>query len=168
MSKHPTVITLVLDPPTSLQRTASLVARRGTIAHLMTFAYFTKAELGDAIATAQKALDALEAHPPTITQAHPAIAPDPQEVVSDMLAVPLKKGVKHIPSHLLGEAVDETTLAVAGRLLDSGVWDGKSELLLADSAVALKTVQGFSDKELSALFTLTDFTQKGTTHETHL
>ena len=52
---------------------------------------------------------------------------------------------------------------IAGRLIDSGLWDGESAIRFDDVYATAKKIKGLTDKELNALYKLADFVQSGDT-----
>ena len=53
---------------------------------------------------------------------------------------------------------------IAGKLVNGGLWDGKTPIRFDDVSRAHKKISGLSDKELS-LFTLEDFAQRAPVSE---
>lgn len=129
-----TVIALTL-PETGSEGT--LLIQRGDLAHMSQFAHTSETNFDALIQQAVTALAVVESEPPVIPdpprcKTTPKVAP-PSEPPEPVFQVPtrMKKGRKTttIPTRCLdivdGEAAQEAALKVAGRLLDSGLWDGK-------------------------------------------
>jgi len=165
----PTIITLTL-PETGSEGT--LLVQRGDLAHLSQFAYSPETDFTAVIQQALTALAVVESDPPVIpetpqrkTAPSPAASPEPPEPV---IHVPTKskKGTTAILARLLqftGGETDETAqelvLKVAGRLLDSQLWDGKTPIGIDDAPAVLRRLDGLTDKELKVLFRLEQFVQ---------
>ena len=165
----PTIITLTL-PETGSEGT--LLIQRGDLAHMSQFAWSPETDFTAVIQQAMAALAVVESDPPVIPDApqhkaapQPATSPEPPEPV---VQVPTKskKGTAAIPARLLqitGGETDETAqeqvLKVAGRLLDSEQWDGKTQIGIDDAPAVLRRLDGLTDKELKVLFRLEQFAQ---------
>lgn len=165
----PTIITLTLPEAGS---EGTLLIQRGDLAHLSQFTYTTDTDFNAVIQQAVAALAVVESDPPVIPDAPPrktapppAASPEPPEPV---IQVPTKskKGTTAIPARLLqitGGEMDETAqeqaLKVAGRLLDSALWDGKTPIGIDDAPAVLRRLDGLTDKELKVLFRLEQFVQ---------
>lgn len=165
----PTIITLTL-PETGSEST--LLIQRGDLAHISQFAYTTDTDFNAVIQQALTALAVVESDPPVIPDTpqrkaapSPTASPEPPEPV---IRVPTKskKGTIAIPARLLqitggetDEAVQQQALKVAGRLLDSELWDGKTPIGIDDAPAVLRRLDGLTDKELKVLFRLEQFVQ---------
>jgi hypothetical protein len=163
------IITLTL-PKTGSEGT--LLVQRGDLAHLSQFAYSPETDFTAVIQQALTALAVVENDPPVNPDAPqrktaplPAASPEPPE---PEIQVPTKskKGTTAIPARLLqitggetDEAAQEQALKVAGRLLDSGLWDGKTPIGIDDAPAVLRRLDGLTDKELKVLFRLEQFVQ---------
>jgi hypothetical protein len=168
-NKLSTIVTLTLPEP---DNEGTLLIQRGDLAHLSQFTYTTDTDFTALIQQALAALAVVESDPPVIpdtlqrkTAPSPAASPEPSEPV---IQVPTKskKGTTAIPIHLLqitGGKADETAqeqaLKVAGRLLDSQLWDGKTPIGIDDAPSVLRRLDGLTDKELKVLFKLEQFVQ---------
>lgn len=171
LQKPPTVVTLTLPESDSDSRDGTLLIQRGDLAHLNRFTYTRIADLTEIIAEALIALSAVEADPPTITEAPAAPpvsaskpVPPPAEPTID---IPLKKGKKAVKiSHLkiIGGEADAAAyrqaVLIAGRLIDGKLWDGDSPIRINDVYATMKKMKHLTDKELG-LFTLEHFVQVG-------
>lgn len=160
-----TVITLTLPYTPSLSKSGTLLIQRGDLAKLCQFHYTNTGDIASAIHDAQQALAALEAAPPEMPEAKPArrleVTPDDEPTVD----IPLKKGTRAVKiSHLKivsGEtdaAAYRQAVLIAGRLIDGGLWDGATPILLDDVYAIAKRLKHLTDRDLS-LFTLEDFVQ---------
>ncbi|MCD4687122.1 MAG: hypothetical protein K8S97_14435 [Anaerolineae bacterium] len=167
----PTVITLTL--PDSVGEGALLI-QHGDLAHMSQFAYTPDMDFTSVIQQAVAALAVVESDPPVIpdeparkTTTESAPPPEPPE---PMLQIPTKKkkkkGTTAIPARCLqitgsetDVAVQEQALKVAGRLLDSELWDGKTPIGVNDASAVLRRLDGLTDKELNVLFKLEQFVQ---------
>ncbi len=164
----PTIITLTL-PETGSEST--LLIQRDDLAHLSQFAYSPETDFTAVIQQAVAALTVVESDPPAIpetpqhkTATPPAASSEPPEPV---IQVPTKskKGTTAIPARLLQITGDETdeaaqqALKVAGRLLNSELWDGKVPIGIDDAPAVLRRLDGLTDKELKVLFRLEQFVQ---------
>lgn len=165
----PTIITLTL-PGTGSEGT--LLIQRGDLAHLSQFSYTTDTDFNAVIQQVLAALAVVESDPPIIpetpqlkTAPSPAASPEPPESV---IQVPTKskKGTTAIPARCLqitggetDEAAQQQALKVAGRLLDSELWDGKTPIGVDDAPAVLRRLDGLTDKELKVLFRLDQFVQ---------
>ena len=165
----PTIITRTL-PETGSEGT--LLIQRGDLANLSQFAYSPETDFTTVIQQALAALAVVENDPPVIpdvpprkTAPPPAASPEPPEPV---VQVPTKskKGTTAIPVRFLqitgGEAdqtAQEQALKVAGRLLDSELWDGKTPIGIDAAPAVLRRLDGLTDKELKVLFRLEQFVQ---------
>jgi hypothetical protein len=160
----PTIITLTL--PTDSSQGAMLI-QRGTLAQLRPFTYLDMENVAEALTTALHDLEALSANPPVITETPPPIAPKPAQPAKPsepMLSVTVGKKTVDIPARYLQVAhADQQpqALLIAGKLLESKLWDGSSPIFIADAIKTLKQIQHLDAKTLT-LFTLTDFVQPGT------
>ncbi|MCA0454876.1 MAG: hypothetical protein LCI00_12960 [Chloroflexi bacterium] len=181
----PTIITLTLPTPSEggipLERaTATLLIKRGDLAHIRQFTYIVMEDMTTAIKEAYLALAAVEAEPPVIPEA-PKTAPksepkakskaEPKPIVEEepTIDIPLKKGTLAVKiSHLkiIGGETDAAAyrqaVLIAGKLIDGKLWDGTSPIRIDDVYVTLKKMKHLSEREMS-LFTLEDFVQIGGT-----
>lgn len=165
----PTIVTLTL-PETGSEST--LLIQRGDLAHISQFAWSPETDFTAVIQQALAALAVVESDPPAIpetpqlkTAPPPAASPEPPE---PMIQVPTKskKGTTAIPARLLqiiggeaDEAAQQQAFRVAGRLLDSELWDGKTLIGIDDAPAVLRRLDGLTDKELKVLFRLEQFVQ---------
>lgn len=162
----PMIFTLTL-PETGSEGT--LLIQRGDLAHISQFAWSPETDFTAVIQQAMTALAVVESDPPVIpdtpqpkTVPSPAASPEPPEPV---IQVPTKskKGTTAIPARLLqitGNETDEAAqqaFKVAGRLLDSELWDGKMPIGIDDAPAVLRRLDGLTDKELKVLFRLEQF-----------
>lgn len=178
----PTIITLTLPTPegggiASERATATLLIQRGELAHLRQFHYHgILSDLFDAIREAHEALGQIEDNPPVIPdlpeeqpKSKPKKAKVTQNPQSQMdeeptIDIPLKKGTKAVKLSYLKIVGGETDAAayrqatmLAGRLIDGKLWDGETAIRFEDVYAVAKKMKGLTDKELSALFKLSDF-----------
>lgn len=165
----PTIITLTL-PDTGSE--GMLLIQRGDLAHLSQFAYTTNTDFNAVIQQAMAALAVVESDPPIIpdeplrkTTPKTVSPPEPSEPMLD-IPTKTKKGTTAIPARCLQITDDETdetaqeqALKVAGRLLDSELWDGKTPIGINDAPAVLRRLDGLTDKELKVLFRLEQFVQ---------
>ena len=184
----PTVITLTLPTPEGggiapERATATLLIQRGDLAHVKQFHYNGYLpDVMEAIREATGALGVLADNPPVV--------PDPpaEKVASKTkkgkkakvqglsadeeptIDVPLKNGTRAVKiGHIkiVGGESDamayRQAITIAGRLIDSGLWDGDSQIRFDDVYQTAKKIKGLSDKEISSLFTLDEFVQTDTT-----
>lgn len=165
-----TIITLTLPEPDS---EGTLLIQRGDLAHMSQFAHTSETDFTAVIQQAVAALTVVESDPPVIPDPPPrktaTKAAPPAEPPEPMLQVPTKKkkkqGTTAIPVRCLqvigeaDEAAQEQALKVAGRLLDSELWDGKVVIGIDDPAAVLRRLDGLTDKELKVLFKLEQFVQ---------
>ncbi len=165
----PLVITLTLLEPGDQ---STLLIQRGDLAYLSQLAYTTDTDFNAVIQQAMAALAVVENDPPIIpdeplrkTTLKTVLPPEPSEPV---VQVPTKskKGTTAIPARLLqiiagetDETAQEQALKVAGRLLDSELWDGKTPIGIDDAPAVLRRLDGLTDKELKVLFRLEQFVQ---------
>lgn len=172
----PTIITLTLPEPDS---EGTLLIQRGELAHMSQFAHTSETDFNAVIQQAVAALTVVEDDPPVIPEAPPrktmSKTVSPPEPSEPMLNIPTKtkKGTTAIPARclqIIGGETDETAqgqaLKVAGRLLDSGLWDGKVVIGIDDSSAVLRRLDGLTDKELKVLFKLEQFVQVNPHDET--
>jgi hypothetical protein len=165
----PTVITLTLPEPDS---EGTLLVQRGDLAHMSQFAHTTETDFNAVIQQAMTALADVESDPPVILEAPPrkttSKTVSPPEPSEPMLNIPTKtkKGTTAIPARCLqiiggetDEAAQEQALKVAGRLLDSELWDGNTPIGIDDAPAVLRRLDGLTDKELKVLFKLEQFVQ---------
>jgi len=170
-ASQPVIITLTLP---ELDHEATLLIQRGDLAHLRQFAYSTEMDFTPLIQQALAALVEVENHPPVIPDEPPrktvTASPLPPQVnpPEPMLQLPTKakKGTRAIPARCLqilsgetDEAAQQQAVKVAGRLLDSGLWDGKTPIGIHDVYTVQLSLDGLTDKELKLLFTLEQFVQ---------
>lgn len=166
----PITITLTIPEPGS---DGSLLAQRGDLAHISQFAHTTATDFTQLIRLAVDALTVVEADPPVVpeppspprqtkTTRQPATPPEPT------LQVPVKgkkKGrlTKTIPARCLqlpeSEADQKLVLKLAGKLLDSGLWDGEIPIRITDTTTLKSKLQGLTLKEINGLFTLDQFVE---------
>jgi hypothetical protein len=164
----PTVITLTLPEPDS---EGTLLIQRGDLARMSQFDHTSETDFTAVIQQAMAALAYVESDPPVIPDPPPrkttAKAAPPSEPPEPMLDIPTKtkKGTTAIPARCLqviGEAdkaAQEQVLKVAGRLLDSELWDGNTPIGINDAPAVLRRLDGLTDKELKVLFKLEQFVQ---------
>jgi len=162
-----TIITLTLP---ELESEGALLVQRGDLAHMSQFPYSTEADFTALIQQALAALAVVESDPPVIpdepvrkTTTRAVAPPEPPEPMLDV-PVKTKKGTTAIPARFVqitGGEADETAqqqaLKVAGRLLDSELWDGKTPIGIDDAPAVLRRLDGLTDKELKVLFRLEQF-----------
>ncbi len=169
---QPVIITLTLPAPND---DGTLLIQRGDLAHLCQFAYTPEMDFTTLIQQALTALVGVENNPPVIPDEPPRKAavtatppPSPAESPEPMIHVPskTKKGTTAVPAHCLrmvggetDEAAQQQAVKVAGRLLDSGLWDGKTPIGIDDVHAVQHRLDGLTDKELKLLFTLEQFVQ---------
>lgn len=166
----PIVFTLTLPDPGG---EGTLLIQRGDLAKLFQFHYTNTGDIASVIHDATDALIALENDPPPVipdtpprkTTSQPAAPPEPPE---PMIQVPTKtkKGTTTVPARCLrivgsdnDEAVQQQALKIAGRLLDSGLWDGQTPIGIDDVYATQLSLDGLTDRELKVLFTLEQFVQ---------
>lgn len=173
----PMIITITL--PATQGEHATLLIQRGDLAHMRQFAYADLDDVAAVLHEASNALVLIESDPPLISEVSPPTPkanvkpdrkPEPQEPTID---IPLRKGSAKIRiSHLKitgGEtdaAAYRQAVLIAGRLIDGGLWDGKTPIQLEDVYTVTKKLKHLSDKELG-LFSLEDFVQVSSTNEDH-
>jgi hypothetical protein len=170
-ASQPVIISLTLP---ELDHEATLLIQRGDLAHLRQFAYSTEMDFTPLIQQALAALVEVENHPPVIPDEPPrktvTASPLPPQAnpPEPMLQLPTKakKGTRAIPARCLqilsgetDEAAQQQAVKVAGRLLDSGLWDGKTPIGIHDVYTVQLSLDGLTDKELKMLFTLEQFVQ---------
>lgn len=169
-SVTPSVIITITLPANEGEK-ATLLIQRGDLAHLRQFAYATLDDVAAVLQDAANSLLLIESDPPLISEVPPPAPkaavkadrkPEPQEPTID---VSLRKGSAAIKISHLKIAGGETDAAayrqavlIAGRLIDGGLWDGKTPIQLTDVYATVKKLKHLSDKELS-LFALEDFVQ---------
>ncbi len=167
---QPVVITLTL--PSAAGCEGALLVQRGDLAHLSQFSYTTDTDFTTLIQQALAALGVVERDPPIVPDEPPrktttrTVAPsDPPE---SMLDIPTrtKKGTTAVPVSCLqivgtetDDAAQSQALKVAGRLLDSGLWDGRTPICIREADTVWRRLDGLTDKELKVLFTLDEFVQ---------
>ncbi|MCA9891450.1 MAG: hypothetical protein KC615_00610 [Anaerolineae bacterium] len=168
----PTVITLTMPDEKHIQRSGTLLIRRGDLAKLCQFHYTNTGDIASAIDDAMQLLTDLEQNPPDTSAAKSAIQPESTAESASVdeeptIDVPLKKGTLAVKiSHIKitgGEsdaaAYRQATL-LAGRLIDGGLWDGKLPIRFEDVHAVAKKMKPLTDKDFS-MFTLEDFVQVG-------
>ena len=165
----PTIITLTLPEP---ENEGALLIQHGDLAHMSQFPYTTEIDFTTLIQQALAALAVVESDPPVIPDEPPrktttrtVAPPEPPEPMLD-IPVKTRKGTTAIQARFVqitgGEAdetVQQQALKVAGRLLDSELWDGKTPIAIDDAPVVLRRLDGLTDKELKVLFRLEQFVQ---------
>lgn len=172
---QPITITLTLPHADTLSKSGTLLIQRGDLAKLFQFHYTNTGDMASAIHDATEALIALENNPPPVIPDTPprktaiAAAPTlPAEPPEPMIQVPTKtkKGTTAVPARCLrivdgetGEDAQQQAIKIAGRLLDSGLWDGKTPIGINDVYAVQLSLDGLTDKELKVLFTLEQFVQ---------
>lgn len=168
----PTIFTLTLPDPGG---NGILLIQRGELAHVRQFTYTEIPDIANAIQAAMEALVLIESNPPVIPDAPPrktevkaALAPKPEPPQEPTIDIPLKKGVVTVPISYIKITGGETDAAayrqavlLAGKLIDGGLWDGKSPIRFDDVYRVQRKLKGLTDKEMG-LFTLEDFAQRGT------
>jgi hypothetical protein len=162
-----TLITLTLPPTERLDGQGTLLIQRGNLAHLTQFTYLSVQDITAAIQNAYLSLADVEDNPPIIPET--AVAPTPQAKPSakpsePMLAVTVGKKTVNIPARSLQLAQpdqQEQGLFIAGKLLSSKLWDGKTPIFIPDAVKTAKQLKHLDEKTL-ALFKLEDFVQPGT------
>lgn len=167
----PTVITLTLSQS---DNEGTLLIQRGDLAHMSQFPYTTETDFTALIQQVLAALAVVESDPPVIPDEPPRKTTpktaSPSEPSESVFQVPTKTNKKQsttaIPArclHITGGAVDEAAqeqaLQVAGRLLDSELWDGKTPIAIDDAPAVLRRLDGMTDKELRVLYKLEQFVQ---------
>ena len=169
----PIVFTLTLPDPGG---EGTLLIQRGDLAKLFQFHYTNTGDMASAIHDATNALIALENNPPPVIPDLPprktavAAAPTPPaEPPEPMIHVPTKtkkKGTTAIPVRCLrvvsgdtDDAAQQQALKLAGRLLDSGLWDGQTPIGIDDAHATQPRLDGLTDRELKVLFRLEQFVQ---------
>ena len=174
----PTVITLTLPTPEGggiapERATATLLIKRGDLAHMRQFHYAGMlTDLITAIREASESLGLLEDNPPVVPDL-PAEKPKRkskavQKAVSDeepTIEIPLKKGTKTVKmSHvkIVGGETDATAyrqaVMLAGRLIDGKLWDGELPIHFNDVYAIAKQMKQLQDNDL-LLFSLEDFVE---------
>lgn len=165
----PTIITLTLSEPES---EGALLIQRGDLAHMSQFPYTNETDFTALIQQASAALAVVESDPPVIPDEPPrkttirtVAPPEPPEPMLD-IPVKTRKGTTAIPARFVqitggeaDEAAQQQALKVAGRLLDSELWDGKTAIGIDDAPAVLRRLDGLTDKELKVLFRLEQFVQ---------
>lgn len=167
-----TVITITL--PQDENALVTLLIRRGDLAHMRQFVYAVDNDMLKAINEAYYAIAAVEANPPVIPDlpepkpepkpvSKPAASakPTPKVEQEPTIEIPLRKGKRIVKATCLtvsdGEPSEEA-IRIAGRLIDGGLWDGKTPICIADVDAAARKMQYLNDKDLS-LYELEDFAQ---------
>jgi len=172
MTTEPTLITLTLPEP---NHEGTLLIQRGDLAYLRRVAHAAELDFTALIRQALSDLEDVERNPPVIAEPPPrkttapaAPPPEPAAPSEPILQVPTrtKKGSTLIPARCLrivdgepDEAAQQQTLRIAGRLLDSGLWDGQTQIGIAAVEETLRRLNGLTDKELKVLYSLDQFAQ---------
>jgi hypothetical protein len=165
----PTIITLTLPEPES---EGTLLIQRGDLAHMSQFPYTAETDFTALVQQALAALAVVEGNPPVIpdepackTTTRAVAPPEPPEPMLD-IPVKTRNGTTAIPARFVqitggevDEAAQQQALKVAGRLLDSELWDGKTPIGIDDAPAVLRRLDGLTDKELKVLFRLEQFAQ---------
>lgn len=169
-STLPTIITLTMPHEKRIQRIGTLLIQRGDLAKLCQFHYTNTGDIASAIHDAMQLLTDLEQNAPNTSAAKSA--PQPESTAESTPAdeeptidVPLKKGTQTVKiSHIKitgGEsdaAAYRQATMLAGRLIDGGLWDGKTPIHFGDVYATAKKIKPLTDKDFS-MFTLEDFVQ---------
>lgn len=171
---QPITITLTLPHADALSKSGTLLIQRGDLAKLFQFHYTNTGDIASAIHDATDALIALENNPPPVIPDTPPrktavdAVPPPAEPPEPMIQVPTKtkKGTMSVPARCLrivggdtDESAQQQALKIAGRLLDSGLWNGKTPIGINDVYATQLSLDGLTDKELKVLFKLEQFVQ---------
>ena len=168
-----TVITLTLPTLEGDTLKATLLIQRGEWGQMRQITFSDTHDLAIAIQNAVNDLSDLENDPPTVpqpvdikpTKAAPSKPSNPGDTPPTEPTLPLhtKKGVVEVPISFVKIVAGETDAAaygvavkIAGRLLDSQLWDGKTPLRLRDVYQVQATMKHLSDRDF-ALFQLSDF-----------
>jgi hypothetical protein len=162
-----TIITLTLPPTERLDGQGTLLIQRGNLAHLTQFTYLGVQDIAAAIQNAYLALADVEDNPPIIPET--TVPPTPQAKPPAKPSEPLlsvlvgKKTVNILARYLQLAQPDqqEQGLFIAGKLLSSKLWDGKTPIFIPDAVKVAKQLKHLDEKTL-ALFKLEDFVQCGT------
>ena len=170
----PTVITMTLPSEGGIQRTGSLLIQRGDLARMYQFHYCNAGDITSAIKDATKALVELEKSPPVIPETpvdksakekpSKKAIPKPKDD-EPTVDLPAKSGTVAVKiSHLKiisGEtdaaAYRRATLTGA-RLIDAGLWDGKTQIRIEDAHATYARIKDLDD-EVLGLMDLSDVVQ---------
>lgn len=179
---QPITITLTLPHADALSKSGTLLIQRDDLAKLFQFHYTNTGDIASAIHDATDALIALENNPPPAIPDLPprktavtAAPTPPAEPPEPTIQVPTKtkKGTTAVPARCLrivggetDEDAQQQAVKIAGRLLDSGLWDGKTPIGINDVYAVQLSLDGLTDKELKVLFTLEQFVQTGEMEQT--
>lgn len=172
---QPITITLTLPHADALSKSGTLLIQRSDLAKLFQFHYTNTGDIASAIHDATEALISLENNPPPVIPDMPprktavtAAPTPPAEPPEPMIHVPTKtkRGTTSVPTRCLrivggdtDESAQQQALKIAGRLLDSGLWDGKTPIGINDVYATQLSLDGLTDKELKVLFKLEQFVQ---------
>ena len=174
-SSQSTILTLTLPTLDGDTLQATLLIQRGDWGQMRQITFSDTHDLAIAIQSAVNDLSDLENDPPTVpqpvevkpTKAAPSKPPKPVHTPPAEPTLPLqtKKGVVEVPISFVKIVEGEmdapaygVAVKIAGRLLDSQLWDGKTPLRLRDVYEVQKTMKHLSDREFS-LFQLSDFAE---------
>ena len=153
---------------------ATLLMRRGDLAVTHTYLGNIPGSHNDrrALERAYDKLTALESNPPDIPdppKQKSKVKRKPKADAEPTVEIPPAKDTRTVPLSrvkLTGGETDaaacQQALACAGRLIDSGLWDGESQIYFDDVYATAKKIKGVSEKEIGSLFTLEAFVR---THE---
>lgn len=179
MTQPSSAVTITISLPMSEGQEATLLIQRGDLAHIRQFAYTDLDDITAVLHEAANALLLIESDPPLVSEAPapaPKVASKPtrsSEPEEPTIEIPLRKGTRTIKISHLKISSGETDAAayrqavlIAGKLIDGGLWDGKTPIQLMDVYATAKKMKHLSDKELS-LFALEDFAQVGSANEAH-
>ena len=176
--KKPTVITLTLPDEGGIQQTGSLLIQRGDLAKVFQFHYCNAGDITSAIKDATKALVSLEKFPPIIPEASKdksstkgratkkaTAKPKDDEPTVDL---PTQNGTVVVKiSHLKIVSGDTDAAAyrratlIGARLIDAGLWDGKSQIRIEDTQATYGRIKDLDDEVLGAM-KLSEIVQVGT------
>ncbi|MEO1667215.1 MAG: hypothetical protein AAFU54_21425 [Chloroflexota bacterium] len=166
MHKDTITITITMPPDAP----ATVLMGRGNLAVTHTYSGGVPGTHNDkhALQAAYDKLTALEANSPQVPDLPEPTKPErkskPKRKAKDdaepTVEIPLAKGTRTVPISrvkLTGGETDaaayQQALACAGRLIDSGLWDGESPLHIPDVYALGRKMKPYQTKEL-ALFTL--------------
>jgi hypothetical protein len=175
--KKPTVITLTLPDEGGIQQTGSLLIQRGDLAKVFQFHYCNAGDITSAIKDATKELVELEKSPPVIPEApvdksakekpskKATVKPKDDEPTVDL---PAKNGTVAVKiSHLKIISGDTDAAAyrratlTGARLIDAGLWDGKTQIRIEDAHATYGRINDLDDEVLGAM-KLSEIVQVGT------
>jgi len=157
MSKENITITITMPPDSP----ATVLMQRGDLAVTHTYSGGIPGTHNDkhALEAAYDKLTALEANPPQV----PELPKPKRKAKADAeptVEIPLAKGTRTVPISrvkLTGGETDgaayDRALNCAGRLIDSGLWDGETPLHIPDAYALARKLKPYQTKELT-LFTL--------------